>query len=84
MNDVQPYNMAIGSCKDTLHKVFIMDFASALEVSSMNTPRNDLFLLGIVLLEINGVNLAALDGIDVIANWDSNHIKVSKTAYKPQ
>lgn len=82
--------IAIGNSKDTINKVFVFDFTSSAKVTSKLTPKDDLIQLGLVLLELNGVQFVPRTKTDdndndndanaiiesLLKKWDEAYVKV--------
>lgn len=93
LRDLTSSKLAIGNTKDTINKIFVFDFASSAKISSKITPKNDLILVGLVLLELNGVKFvprSETDGDNNDANaiiasllekWDENYVNVSLNCF---
>lgn len=87
--DITSANIAIGNSRENMNRVFVFDFASSVEISREFLPKDDLLLLGLVLLELNGVSFPSrkIDANDhtntdqiiesLLTKWDDNYIKVS-------
>lgn len=88
--DITSTNIAIGNSKDTINKIFVFDFTSSAKVTSKFTPKDDLIQLGLVLLDLNGVQFVPrtkIDGNDnqnnanaiiesLLKEWDEAYVKV--------
>lgn len=81
--------MAVGNSKDTSNKIFIFDYASAINISDEYLPKSDLTLFGLILMNLNGVefsnniNGAELEGIaniidSLLKEWNEDYAKVNQ------
>lgn len=85
LHDIRSSNIAIGNSRETMNKIFIFDLASSAEISEKFTPKDDLLLLGLVLLELNGVEFAEIGGLTdiksiialLLEKWDEKYVNVS-------
>lgn len=92
LRDITSSNIAIGNSKDSINKVFVFDFTSSTKISSKLTPKYDLNQLGLVLLELNGVNFISRSEIEndhndtnaiiksLLKEWDETYVKVRISA----
>lgn len=82
IRDIRPTHMAVGNSEDSLNKIFIFDYASAIQISDTYTPRDDFILFGLILLELNSVEYpqfeptVARDAEIIDAEWHENYIRV--------
>lgn len=86
--DISSTKLAIGNSLDTINKIFVFDFTSSAKVTSKFTPKDDLIRLGLVLLELNGVEFAPRTKLDgdskdsnaiiesLVHEWDAAYVKV--------
>lgn len=88
ISDVRSSNLAIGRTEETFNKIFALDFASCVEITSEARPVNDLLAIGFVLLELNGVKFPPLQGVEeyrdldqiiesLLGQWNKAYVKVS-------
>ena len=90
LSDINSSNLVIGRTEETLNKIFALDFASCVEITSEARPVNDLIAIGFVLMELNGVKFPPLQGIEeltdldliiesLLSQWNEAYVKVSIT-----
>lgn len=91
--DITSTKIAIGNSKETINKIFVFDFTSSAKVSSKLTPKDDLIQLGLVLLDLNGVQFVPRTKADgnenqndataiiesLLKEWDEGYVKVRST-----
>lgn len=87
--DIRSTHIAVGNSKDTLNKIFFLDYSSSIQFSAEYRPKHDLILFGLVLLELNGVKFpqkikgVEFDGIQnivdsLLAKWDTDYANVRR------
>lgn len=88
--DIQSSNIAIGNSRENMHKVYVFDFDNSVEISDDLLPKNDLLLLGLTLIELNGVKFPIKKEVQahagsheiiesLIEEWDEKYVNVSFT-----
>lgn len=91
--DIKSTHIAVGISRETLNKIFFLDFASSVPISAKFKPKHDLILFGLILLELNGVrfphkmNGVAFEGIEnivesLLKKWDEDYAKVKIIQHK--
>lgn len=89
--DLDSSNIAIGNSKEDMNKVFVFDLAGSDDLSEECSAEDDLRLLGLILLELNGVhfpirnelnendNTTANEIIEsLLTKWDDDYVKVGE------
>lgn len=82
IQDITLSNIAIGNSKENMNKVFVFDFSTSTPISEKNSPKENMLLLGLILLQLNGVEFQNKNAEKAIESmyrdhWDHNYVKVS-------
>lgn len=86
--DIQSSNIAIGNSRENMHKVYVFDFDNSLEISDGVFRKKDLLLLGLTLIELNGVKFPSKKEVEahagpheiigsLVEEWDEKYVDVS-------
>lgn len=89
--DFDSSNIAIGNSKENMNQVFVFDLAMSVDISEECRAEDDLRLLGLILLELNGVHFPSRNELDTDAKptldeviesqlmeWDDDYVKVGE------